>query len=229
MFFWVAFLSFTPLCLYRTTHHKLFRSDLKSARIDVVISSKLQKPLHLNANEIISAIKAGTPGIIENLYDLYRAEFLSWAGRKFIATPGDIEDGWQDAIIAFYEKVLFGEMPELHCSLKTFLFAIGNKKLLKNHRVQERFNFKDDEYFGALDMAELAGFETEHPWEAEREKLQVAMQQISSRCRELLVERYYHGRSIAELMNIFEYASENVVSVSLTNCMKKLKEFCHKI
>ncbi len=163
--------------------------------------------------------------MIENLYDLYRPDFLSWAGRRFLATPGDIEDGWQDAVVIFYENVLSGKITEIEkCNLKTFLFAIGNNKLLKNYERKKRLLLPGNLDKILQEHAQNMKFDFDDALEEKRERLRAGMDQLSPRCSELLIQRYYHQKDITELKEIFQYASENTVSVTINKCIEKLEK-----
>lgn len=177
-----------------------------------------------NANEVIAALRAGQSGIVENLYDRFRKEFLSWADKRFYTTPGDIEDAWQEAVIVFYEQTTSRKLTVLHCSVKTYLFAVGYKWLLKNHRKMKRLLWKDEMDEALAKNPQVSALDFDDAWEVERDMLHAAMLELSPRCRELLVWRHYREHSISEIMTAFQYATANTVSVSLSNCLSKLKE-----
>lgn len=183
----------------------------------------VQNPPSNFAQKTISALRDGQAGILEDLYDQFRPDFLSWAGKRFRATPGDLEDAWQDAVVVFYEKVMSGRLTTLSCTVRTYLFAVGYKRLLKNYRKVRRYLWLDAIDKALKNSPELALIDLDDRWEEERDLLLAAMEQISPRCRELLLERYFEEKSINDLMQHFEYASHNSVSVTLANCLAKLK------
>lgn len=184
----------------------------------------MQNPVTKFAQEIISSLRDGQPGILEDLYDQFRPAFLAWAGKRFRTTPGDLEDAWQDAVVVFYEKVMSGRLTALNCTVRTYLFAVGYKRLLKNYRKINRFLWQDAVDKALKNNPELALIDLDDIWEEERDLLLAAMEQISPRCRDLLLKRYYEEKSIEELMQHFEYASHNSVSVTLANCLANLKK-----
>lgn len=173
---------------------------------------------------MIAALQEGESGVLERLYDCYRIDFLRWAGKRFRTTPGDIEDAWQEAVVTFYEQVTSHKIATLHCSIRTYLYAVGYKHLLKNHRKLKRIFWKDEIDKALTDNPIIAAFESNDPWEEERDILRAAMNELSLRCQELLVRRHYHEQSIAGIMADFQYASVNTVSVSLSNCLAGLKK-----
>ncbi|MEZ4967788.1 MAG: sigma-70 family RNA polymerase sigma factor [Saprospiraceae bacterium] len=179
----------------------------------------------MDPNTVIKAIKEGEPGVFESLYDHYRPEFLAWAKKKFVATPGDIEDVWQETMLDFYEGVLSGKISIIKYKLKTYLFAIGKNKLRKIYRSKPPVIWIDAVLNILIKNKQFIETNYDDVMEENKENLQKAMEKLSDRCRELLVQRYYHGKSISELKDLFQYGSVNAVSVTLFNCLKKLREF----
>lgn|GEM_PF-900339 len=179
---------------------------------------------NVNAAEVIAALRAGHPGIMENLYDAHRAAFLGWASKRFYSTPSDIEDAWQEAVAVFYKQVVSGQLTALKCSVKTFLFAVGYKWLLKNHRKTKRIWWRGEEDEALATDPLLTAFSFDDDiWKAELLLLLAAMEALSPQCKELLVDRHYHERTIQELLDTYEYASKNAVTATLSSCLSKLK------
>lgn len=64
----------------------------------------------LNADQLLIAVREGQRDAVENLYDDFMKDFLSWAGQRFSGNQEDFEDAWQDAVIVFYENVVAGHV-----------------------------------------------------------------------------------------------------------------------
>ena len=178
----------------------------------------------LNADQILIAVREGQRQVVENLYDDFREDFLSWAGRRFSGNQEDFEDAWQDVVIVFYENILAGKLKVLHCEVRTYLFAVGYKRLLKNNRKMKRI-FWRDEIDDTLqkEHAHIIS-EWDEPWAAERELLLNAMNQISPQCQDLLVSRYFDEKKLDEIQREFHFNTPNSTSASLSRCLNKLKE-----
>jgi DNA-directed RNA polymerase specialized sigma24 family protein len=99
---------------------------------------------HKYPNEIIKAIRADEPGVFDAVDRMYRKAFIQQAKYRFPATPGDIEDGWQDAMIDFYQGIKSEKITEITCTLRFFLFRIGENKLMKIYGKRKRFSFFDN-------------------------------------------------------------------------------------
>lgn len=178
----------------------------------------------MNADQIILAVREGQKQVVENLYDDFMEDFLSWAGRRFSGNQEDFEDAWQDAVIVFYENVISGKLKALNCEIRTYLFAVGYKRLLKNNRKMKRI-FWRDKIDDALqkDHTHIIS-EFDDPWEEERELLLNAMNQLSPQCQSLLVGRYFDEKKLEEIQQEFHFNTPNSTSASLSRCLNKLRE-----
>lgn len=151
-------------------------------------------------------------------------DFLSWSGKRFQGNREDFEDAWQDAVIVFYENVMSKKLTSLHCELRTYLFAVGYKRLLKNHRKMKRFFWRDTIDDAILKDHELIAFSWDEPWAEEREMLLAAIEKLPKQCQEILLSRYYEEKNLQEIQIEFNYSSLNTVSASLSRCTRQLKD-----
>lgn len=174
--------------------------------------------------EIILALQSGKTEVLVELYAMYREPFFRWAGRRFESTQQDFEDAWQVAVTAFFEQAATGKLTELRHNPKVWLFVVGYRHLLKGNRKTKRIFWKD-----TIDEALMKDKQlTEHQWEEptpdEWALVEASMQSISPICREILVQRFYHGRRIPDIRTALGHNSENTTSATLSRCLKKLKD-----
>lgn len=160
--------------------------------------------------------------MLESLYDLHREAFFRWAGSRFDCNYAALQDAWQDAVIVFYDQVKSGRLKSLQCSVKTYLFAVGFRVLSASGRKQKKW-IKLDEIDGLLE-AQVMTFEWDDPWLEEREILLATLQELSPQCQQLLTQRYYAEKTLPELQAEFGYNSLDTLNVSLSRCLKKLKQ-----
>lgn len=173
-----------------------------------------------NADTIINALQAGDSRVIEELYALHREDFFRWASYRFEGSRQDFEDAWQDAIIAFYQQVNQGKLVHLRHEVRTWLYAVGHKRLLNNNRKMKRILWKDQ-----IDDALLAIDLEQESIDPEKVKfLQAALKSMSSQCRELLVARYYHNLGIEEIQQSWNLKNVNTTSATLSRCLGRLKD-----
>jgi RNA polymerase sigma factor (sigma-70 family) len=160
--------------------------------------------------------------VLEDLYDWYREAFFRWARSRFECSHAALQDAWQDAVIVFYDQVKSGRLTSLQCSVKTYLFAVGFRILSASGRKQKNW-IKLDEVDTLLE-AQVMTFEWDDPWLEERAMLLTALQELSPQCQQLLTQRYYAEKTLPELQTEFGYNSLDSVNVSLSRCLKRLKE-----
>lgn len=186
--------------------------------------NRLKTPPLAPKKDIIAALHAGKLEAIDELYVLYRESFFRWAGKRFDANRQDFEDAWQEAVTAFYTQVISGKLSSLRYDARTWLFAVGYKRLLNNNRKLKRILWKDaiDE---TLQQEAFWAEAQEKQFQAEKkESLQYAMKTMSPQCRDMLVQRYYQEKSIEEIQADFELSNANTTSATLSRCLKRLKE-----
>jgi len=161
---------------------------------------------------------------LDDLYAAYREDFYRWAGRRFQGTHQDFEDAWQESIIALFESVRDGRLTHLHYTVRTWLFAVGFRRLAKYNRKMKRIFWRD-----AIDEVLLKDTQLfENEWLDEMVDewalVEAAMQSISPQCRDILVKRFYEGKKIPEIKTLLGHNSENTTSATLSRCLKKLKQ-----
>lgn len=161
---------------------------------------------------------------MEELYALYRESFFRWAGKRFNANRQDFEDAWQEAVTAFYLQVSSGKLVSLRHEVRTWLFAVGYKRLLNNNRKLKRILWRDHIDEALQQDAFQPEWLEKHETSANRESLKSAMKAMSSQCREMLVQRYFLEQSLEEIQQNWELNSANTTSATLSRCLKRLKE-----
>lgn len=177
-----------------------------------------------NDDDIISALRAGQVQAVDDLYVRYRADFFRWAGRRFDANRHDLEDAWQDAVIAFYTQVMSGKLTSLRYDARVWLFSVGYKRLLNHRRKTKRILWQDDiDKVLRQGAPELDFYDNQiHP--GKKESMYKAMKAMSEQCREMLVQRYFMEKSIEEIQLEWEHNNTNTTSATLSRCLKRLKD-----
>ena len=93
----------------------------------------------LDGNAIISLLSLGNIEVLDYVYDKYKPMYLLWARKRFpTINQQDILDSWHDSVIAFYEQVISNSLVNLNCTIKTYLFTIGYRSLIKKHKKIEQ-------------------------------------------------------------------------------------------
>ena len=104
----------------------LSRPSIQSSRLRVM---EEVKP---TPNSLLQSLAGGDMSVLDRLYDAHRDDFLRWAGHRFVVkNRDDLLDAWHDTMIMFYEQVRDRKLTHLTCEIKTYLFTIGYRRLLK--------------------------------------------------------------------------------------------------
>ena len=174
---------------------------------------------------LIQALAKGDMSILDDIYDTYRNDFLRWAASRYErANRDDILDAWHDTMIMFYEQVRDGKLTHLTCELKTYLFLIGHRRMIKMHKKAEKIDLVE-EFPANLEVHEsINTFEWDDMQEAYRQVLMGAVAELPEQARLILVQRFIERKSVEEIRLQMRYESTNAVSVTLSRTLKKLKE-----
>jgi RNA polymerase sigma factor (sigma-70 family) len=174
---------------------------------------------------LLKSLADGDMRVLDSIYDAYRDDFLRWAASRFSGTTrDDLLDAWHDSMIMFYEQVRDRKLTHLTCELKTFLFLIGYRRLIKMHKISSKTDLKE-EFDANIHIEEsINAIESEELEETQRTLLTQAVDELPEQSRKILIMRYVEGKSVPEIMQEMGYASVNAVSVTLSRCLKKLKD-----
>lgn len=174
---------------------------------------------------IFQDLKAGKMEAFDRIYDLYMDDFLKSAGYKFNSVPQeDLIDAWQDTIISFFEQIRSGRLTNLSCSMKTFLYLLGFRYILKYKKKYIKEVSTDTFEHSEIPEEVFQTFDYVEPAQEERQMMLDAVGQLPSQSRKILMLRYIEGKSIEEIMKTMQYTSVNAVSVTLSRNLKKLRE-----
>ena len=178
----------------------------------------------LDGNTIISLISQGNMEVLDQVYTTYKPAYLNWARQRFPSTnQQDIVDSWHDSIIAFYEQVISKKLVTLSWELRTYLFTIGYRSLLKKHKKIQKI-FDDEEIDKKLIDASLnLFFEEEDPLKEQKEMLLKEINQLPTQSQQILMLRFIEGKSLKDISEIVNYNSLNVLSATISRSLKLLK------
>lgn len=181
-----------------------------------------------NDAELFAAIRSGRHELLDELYVQHRAAFLTYAQRQLYATEDDAADCFQDAVIVFYKNTVSGRLTDLTCSIRTYLFAIGKRRVYRKNEKRHREVPSDpdagiglgNDPANELDMSLLNRFEDDH----RKELLARALGKLGDTCRELLTLFYYHRYSIESVQHSLGLSSPGATRIKKMRCLDKLKK-----
>lgn len=86
--------------------------------------------LDISLQILQEAVRQGNHAVFENLYSMYRNDFIRFGCQKSGCSDEECADAFQEAIVALYENIRDNRLMELSSTAKTYIFAIGKFKLL---------------------------------------------------------------------------------------------------
>lgn len=179
----------------------------------------------MSEHQLILLLKDSDKEVLKMLYTENRNPFINFA-RKFKISEEDILDVYQDAIIVLQEKAIKGELENLTCSIRTFLFGIGKYMLFEKARKHKKklplFPEKKEDY----NFLEICNdfFEIEEEPNELQVLLKNAFSTLGKKCKEVLTLFYYRGYTIDEISETLNYENKNVAKSQKSRCIKQLKE-----
>lgn len=168
--------------------------------------------------------KAGT----EQVYATYRVNFINWGKGKFGLDIPTLEDTFQDAILVMFEKIRSGELVNLTCTIKTFIFSVGRNLILNRFRVKERSpidgSTNEEKFMFAYQLSDT-DFNSDR-WTVREPKdiLEELIEAMDDKCKKLLRLYYYRNFAQAAIANDMGYKDQNTVKSLRFRCLEKLRK-----
>lgn len=171
----------------------------------------------------IALLKAGDRETIKTIYLENQQGFRLFA-KRFTDDAEEINNTYQDAIIALAENASKGKLDELQSNISTYLFAIGKYLIFQSNKISDRkVNLDADE----LEAIPWESYEEEANLEEIRE-LRTQFEKLGTKCKELLRLFYYQSKSMDEICLQLGYVSKDVLKSTKSRCLKSLKESMKK-
>ncbi|GAK96219.1 hypothetical protein JCM19294_1732 [Nonlabens tegetincola] len=175
--------------------------------------------------ETIYLLKSGDRSYYEKIYLHYKQDFKGYALKRGIPLH-DVDQLYQDSFVQLYQNVATGKLTTLTSSLKTYLFGIGNYKMMEYYKSKGTYVNLDTD--NDIKQENPMMFFEEQSLTENQNKLYTALNKIGTRCRNILELFYLQGLSIKEILATENYSSENTVKAQKSRCLKQLKELANK-
>src|SRR5687767_5971795 len=138
------------------------------------------------ADSLLQSLSQGNMDVLDQLYDSYRDDFIRWASQRFRVNRDDLIDAWHDTMIMFYEQVRDKKLVHLSCEMKTYLFTIGYRRLLKMHKKNEKTELTD-QFDANINIDESINvLENEAIMEEQQQILKNAVNALPEKSRQIL-------------------------------------------
>lgn len=164
-------------------------------------------------SNIVDELKQGGSAALEGVYVRYRVEFLQWMHGRLGCEAELAKDIYQQTILAFYENVQSGKLSTLTSQMKTYLFSIGRNKYYEAMREKGRQE-------KAKDWQE----EQDSTSESLLQLVETCLEKLGEPCRTLLMQFYFHKRSMEQLTELFAYKNVDTAKNQKYKCLERLRK-----
>lgn len=193
--------------------------------------------------ELLARLRAGDSRPLDELYRSHRGRFDHWVRQRVAGlTDDDVADGFQQAVITFYEHVVSGHLHTLTAAPSTYVFRIGERicyaaknKVAGPIKFLPLSDIKGIENDPAMPDTLLTAFlTTADPRDADDpeiagarvDQVDRALRQLSADCYRLLTAFYYDAQPLPALSAEFGHRDPEVTAVRKSQCLAKLRTLC---
>lgn len=170
----------------------------------------------------------------ERMYRRYYPQYKPWAHKRWGGADHDIAEAFNEAVLIFRKKVWEGSMEGYRGkAVNTILFAFA-ANVIRNHfkrsqQHRDRFAPLPDQ-IGEMEVASdvtveeaLQGPLFRQVPEGKMALLKAGMDQLSERCRNLLMLRIVHGLSMPDIADQMGLANADTAKTAKNKCLKRLR------
>lgn len=170
--------------------------------------------------QLLDRIRQGDQAALDEVYLLFKQEFIHWVTKKFSNIPQDHAiDIYHDVVIIFYQNVKNGKLNQLHYSIKSYLFGIGNNYINSQLRAQKK-SLRLEESF----QTEMYDVREEVDVEEIFLLMEELIPQMKDRCKNLLRLFYFEEKSMPDITAIMNFKDKLQTAREKHRCVQRLKK-----
>lgn len=177
----------------------------------------------MSADAELARFRQNPNEALKELYRRCRNSFVNWAKSRSTFDEDMLTDVFQESVIILWDNIRTGRLVELTATLDTYLFAIGKRVLLVKARKAIRLEFPGEEKLRLPDEFDF-GIEYAIMKAEEKRQLLAALQQLGEPCHALLKLTYYEEKKSAEIAELMDYSSDDVVRQQRRRCIERLRK-----
>ena len=171
----------------------------------------------------IQKIVSGDLAELDKVYLEVKPKFVHFAKRQFPQFDyEEIEDIYQDTIIAFYQNIKRGILKEINSSLSAYVIQIGKIKLIQLHESKKK-EHKVKEHFMANEPNKE---EYDHKIE---NAVKFIYSRMSDACKQILSLFYFEKKSMDEIALILDYKNADTVKSKKSRCISSFNSKVNNI
>ena len=164
---------------------------------------------------------------LTTIYNDCRTPFLRTFTLKYPTVAlEELEEIYNDAVLAMYNNVKTGKLTELTCSMQSYINRIGENKIIDIFRQKHVETVPMPEYETADDCerAEEYWQASASPEEEERKNtIYAIVEKLVEPCRKILFSYYYKHLSMDMIAEAMGFASSDVAKTQKSRCMTKMR------
>jgi RNA polymerase sigma factor (sigma-70 family) len=153
---------------------------------------------------------------------LYRSQYAT-VQTLILNNSGSTEDAkdiFQEALLVLYEKARSGNF-ELHCQIKTYLFAVARRLWLK--RLHQSQHFSSELDIPEETVATDEDVELYEERSRDFELMEKAMHYLGEPCKSLLESYYLQKQRMSDIASRFGYTNADNAKNQKYKCLIRLK------
>ena len=175
--------------------------------------------IYKTGESILEGIRSADDNALEHLYkvhyDMIRSLVLKNSGNE-----DDVQDIWQEGIIAFYEKAKDRRF-ELTCEVNTYLYSICRNKWLKVLRERKLEVQLHDVHHKTILLEESDG---EAALTRQQNILTELINTVGETCKQILSFFYYENLSMVQIAERMGYTNAENAKNQKYKCLKRLQK-----
>lgn len=174
--------------------------------------------------EILEALRAGAKRqhlalthVYQTNWPVVRGKVMQWGG-----TEEDAKEVFQVGVTELYHIICHTDRFRGDSKIATFLISICRHLWLRELRTRKRTTTH-------LELLQADAYADQIPedtgaWIEQQEQVKKAMDGLDERCRELLVQYYYHQRPMADIAVALGLKTAQVAKAQKWRCKEKLRK-----
>ena len=157
---------------------------------------------------------------IEKIYREHYSMVLSLVMNNN-GSPDDAADIFQESMIVLFEKAKT-ERFELHCQLKTFIYAVARRLWLKKLTQLQRYNGSNEKIDEVVSVEE--DMEVHEKRQNDFTIMEAALGKVGEPCKSLLEAYYIQKKQMQAIAADFGYTNADYAKTQKYKCLVRLKK-----
>ncbi len=161
-------------------------------------------------SEILDRIGQGDERVLDHLYKKHFNMMLKIVLRNN-GTEQEAKDIYQDALIAFWQKAVSGNLV-LTSKISTYLYSICHNLWLKELDRKSRLTSEPHDKEDRQRLEEEENFKI----------VKACIEELGETCKNILMYYYFDGMSMADIAKRMEFANTDTAKTKKYKCKKRL-------